>query len=79
MRSIKLLAIGLAVSSFAASVYAQTLYTVTTDESHAYDAPLDIDGASVTVDDGSQVVIRPFSEVKDSFAAGSVFRKRGAG
>ena len=79
MMSIKLLAIGLAVSSFAASVRAQTVYTVTTDESHAYGAPLDIDGASVTVDDGSQVVIRPFPEVRDSFAAGSVFRKRGAG
>ena len=77
--SIKLLAIGLAVSSFAAAVRAQTVYTVTTDVSHAYGAPQDIDSASVEVYDGSQVVIRPFPEVRDSFAAGSVFRKRGAG
>ena len=78
-RLVRVLAIGLAASSFTAVVLAQTVYTVTTDVSHAYDAPQDIDSASVEVDDGSQVVIHPFSEVKDSFAAGSVFRKRGAG
>ena len=74
----KMIMTALVVSTVLLSVSAAT-YTVETTGSDTYAEPLAIDAASVSVDDGSGVVVKPFSEVKDSFVAGSVFRKRGEG
>ena len=58
---------------------AETVYTVTTDAG-TYDAPVKLDALDVTVDDGTTVETKKFSEVYGDFSAGAaVFRKRGGG
>ena len=63
----------------AACAGAETVYTVTTDAG-TYAAPVELDALDVTVDDGTAVETKTFSEVYGDFAAGTaVFRKRGGG
>ena len=73
----------MALFAFAAmispAVSAATVYTVTTDSSATYDSPLTLESASVTVDDGSESVVKPFAELVGAFETNSVFRKRGEG
>ncbi len=58
---------------------AETVYTVTTDAG-TYAAPVELDALDVTVDDGTAVETKSFSEVYGDFSAGAaVFRKRGGG
>lgn len=65
------------VAAFVAE--AETVYTVTTDAG-TYDAPVELDALDVTVDDGTTVETKKFSEVYGDFSAESaVFRKRGGG
>ena len=73
------LAFTMAAALVACAASATTTYTITTTAANTYESPLAIDSATVTVDDGETSETKPFSEVKDAFVAGSVFRKRGEG
>ena len=73
------LAFAITAALAACAVSATTTYTITTTAANTYESPLAIDSATVTVDDGETSETKPFSEVKDAFVAGSVFRKRGEG
>jgi len=78
MNSVKaMLFASVAFACFAA--LAETVYTITTTAANTFDSPLGIDGATVSVFDGTSTIEKPFSEVKGAFASGAVFRKRGEG
>ena len=77
MKKTGLSAIALCLSAGAS--FSATVYTVTTDASATYESPLALESASVTVDDGTASVVKPFSELIGAFETNSVFRKRGEG